>query len=45
MPLSLNDLEFHLCKCADITRDAVDPTDYKDDFADAGRNYLIQNDG
>ncbi|KAB7517096.1 type I restriction-modification system subunit M [Halosegnis rubeus] len=30
MPLSLNDLETHLFKCADIIRDAVDPTDYKE---------------
>ena len=30
MPLSLNDLENHLFKCADIIRDAVDPTDYKE---------------
>ncbi len=30
MPLSLNDLESHLFKCADIIRDAVDPTDYKE---------------
>ena len=30
MSLSLNDLENHLFKCADIIRDAVDPTDYKE---------------
>jgi len=30
MPLSLNELENHLFKCADIIRDAVDPTDYKE---------------
>ena len=30
MPISLNDLETHLFKCADIIRDAVDPTDYKE---------------
>jgi type I restriction enzyme M protein len=30
MSLSLNDLESHLFKCADIIRDAVDPTDYKE---------------
>jgi len=30
MPLSLDDLENHLFKCADIIRDAVDPTDYKE---------------
>jgi type I restriction enzyme M protein len=30
MPLSLDDLETHLFKCADIIRDAVDPTDYKE---------------
>ena len=30
MPLSLDALESHLFKCADIIRDAVDPTDYKD---------------
>jgi len=30
MPLSLDDLESHLFKCADIIRDAVDPTDYKE---------------
>jgi type I restriction enzyme M protein len=27
MPLSLDDLESHLFECADIIRDAVDPTD------------------
>ena len=30
MPLSLPDLDSHLFKCADIIRDAVDPTDYKE---------------
>jgi type I restriction enzyme M protein len=30
MPISLEDLEPHLFKCADIIRDAVDPTDYKE---------------
>ncbi len=30
MSISLNDLESHLFKCADIIRDAVDPTDYKE---------------
>ena len=30
MPISLDTLEAHLFKCADIIRDAVDPTDYKD---------------
>ena len=30
MPLSLDDLDLHLFKCADIIRDAVDPTDYKE---------------
>ena len=30
MPLSLPDLDTHLFKCADIIRDAVDPTDYKE---------------
>jgi len=30
MSLSLDDLESHLFKCADIIRDAVDPTDYKE---------------
>ena len=30
MPLSLDELESHLFKCADIIRDAVDPTDYKE---------------
>jgi len=30
MPLSLSELENHLFKCADIIRDAVDPTDYKE---------------
>ena len=30
MPLSLDELEAHLFKCADIIRDAVDPTDYKE---------------
>ncbi|SDZ84321.1 type I restriction enzyme M protein [Haloplanus vescus] len=30
MPLSLEDLDSHLFKCADIIRDAVDPTDYKE---------------
>jgi len=30
MPISLDDLENHLFKCADIIRDAVDPTDYKE---------------
>nr|WP_245998533.1 type I restriction-modification system subunit M N-terminal domain-containing protein [Halalkalicoccus subterraneus] len=30
MTLSLDALESHLFKCADIIRDAVDPTDYKD---------------
>jgi len=30
MPLSVNELETHLFKCADIIRDAVDPTDYKE---------------
>ncbi|WP_225334801.1 type I restriction-modification system subunit M [Halomicrobium urmianum] len=30
MPVSLDDLESHLFKCADIIRDAVDPTDYKE---------------
>jgi len=29
MPISLDELESHLFKCADIIRDAVDPTDYK----------------
>ncbi len=30
MPLSLSELDSHLFKCADIIRDAVDPTDYKE---------------
>ena len=30
MPISLDELENHLFKCADIIRDAVDPTDYKE---------------
>lgn len=30
MSLSLTDLDNHLFKCADIIRDAVDPTDYKE---------------
>jgi type I restriction enzyme M protein len=30
MALPLDDLESHLFKCADIIRDAVDPTDYKE---------------
>ena len=30
MSLSLTDLDSHLFKCADIIRDAVDPTDYKE---------------
>ncbi|WP_330630644.1 type I restriction-modification system subunit M [Halocatena halophila] len=30
MTLSLDELESHLFKCADIIRDAVDPTDYKE---------------
>ena len=30
MPISLGDLDNHLFKCADIIRDAVDPTDYKE---------------
>ncbi|MCL9813758.1 type I restriction-modification system subunit M [Natranaeroarchaeum aerophilus] len=30
MTLSLEDLDSHLFKCADIIRDAVDPTDYKE---------------
>ncbi|QWC18209.1 class I SAM-dependent DNA methyltransferase [Halorubrum sp. 2020YC2] len=30
MSLSLPDLDSHLFKCADIIRDAVDPTDYKE---------------
>jgi type I restriction enzyme M protein len=30
MTLSLADLDSHLFKCADIIRDAVDPTDYKE---------------
>ena len=30
MPISLDELESHLFKCADIIRDAVDPTDYKE---------------
>jgi type I restriction enzyme M protein len=30
MSLSLEDLDSHLFKCADIIRDAVDPTDYKE---------------
>ena len=30
MTISLDDLESHLFKCADIIRDAVDPTDYKE---------------
>ena len=30
MPIALDDLESHLFKCADIIRDAVDPTDYKE---------------
>lgn len=30
MPLSLDNLESHLFECADIIRDAVDPTDYKE---------------
>ncbi|WP_267162772.1 type I restriction-modification system subunit M [Halovenus salina] len=30
MSISLDDLESHLFKCADIIRDAVDPTDYKE---------------
>jgi type I restriction enzyme M protein len=30
MSISLDDLETHLFECADIIRDAVDPTDYKE---------------
>lgn len=30
MSISLPDLDSHLFKCADIIRDAVDPTDYKE---------------
>ena len=30
MAISLSELENHLFKCADIIRDAVDPTDYKE---------------
>ncbi|RQG98294.1 type I restriction-modification system subunit M [Natrarchaeobius oligotrophus] len=30
MPLSLDELNSHLFKCADIIRDAIDPTDYKE---------------
>ena len=30
MAVSLDNLDSHLFKCADIIRDAVDPTDYKD---------------
>ena len=30
MSLSPDQLESHLFKCADIIRDAVDPTDYKE---------------
>jgi len=30
MSISLDELESHLFKCADIIRDAVDPTDYKE---------------
>ena len=30
MPLTLEDLDSHLFKCADIIRDAVDSTDYKE---------------
>lgn len=30
MAVSLDDFETHLFKCADIIRDAVDPTDNKD---------------
>ncbi len=30
MTLSLSELDSHLFKCADIIRDAVDPTDYKE---------------
>ncbi|WP_425499268.1 type I restriction-modification system subunit M [Natronosalvus rutilus] len=30
MAISLDELESHLFKCADIIRDAVDPTDYKE---------------
>ena len=30
MPLTLDDLDSHLFKCADIIRDAVDSTDYKE---------------
>ena len=30
MSLSLDELDSHLFKCADIIRDAVDPTDYKE---------------
>lgn len=30
MAISLDELENHLFKCADIIRDAVDPTDYKE---------------
>ena len=30
MSISLEDLDTHLFKCADIIRDAVDPTDYKE---------------
>lgn len=30
MPVSLSELDSHLFKCADIIRDAVDPTDYKE---------------
>lgn len=30
MPLTLDELDSHLFKCADIIRDAVDPTDYKE---------------
>jgi len=30
MTLTLDELDSHLFKCADIIRDAVDPTDYKE---------------
>ena len=30
MPISLEELDTHLFKCADIIRDAVDSTDYKE---------------
>jgi len=30
MPLTLDELDAHLFECADIIRDAVDPTDYKE---------------